>query len=556
MNTAKPNDNGNIRVADITLAQLSRGLYKSTASVFKELVSNAHDADATEVRINTNYPEFDFISCVDNGQGMLLKEFRRYFSDEGIGSCIKRKHLKNTTDIYKRPIIGKLGIGMLAIAQLCDSFQIESHYTDEDGKEKAYKGEIILTDEFPFSDKEQVSSDNNEATKIMDIGTWKYETIDYEKAKKGFRIYSSDIRKTFRRQMKSSIDAKQQEKMSFNLSGLHSAFYSKSIRSIRECGPYLEAIWELAILCPLPYYDDKKKSPINNGDKGKFPIDIDAFSSKESKSGEFNEAIQFIQKRQQKLQDEKFRVYFDGIELRRHIQLPTEDDTIPKLYYLGFDEEVYGSQLKFSGYLFAQVPRAIRPLELNGIQIRLKGVGIGGYDSTFLKYYKQIETIRNKWVSGEIFVDNGLEIALNIDRDSFNEHDEHFKKFQSILHDKLDKIFKYISNISKESHSREKDKFADKFRETLQNTVREESNEKLKLVLKELGKQAPAVEVNQRQNQIILNTTYQPLKKKKVNLIIQAIEVAYYTAKESTDNETDRHNKFIQLLQKMLNEIV
>ena len=52
---------GKIKVADITLAHLSRGLYRSNATVFKELINNAYDADATVVRIDTNYPHFNFI---------------------------------------------------------------------------------------------------------------------------------------------------------------------------------------------------------------------------------------------------------------------------------------------------------------------------------------------------------------------------------------------------------------------------------------------------------------------------------------------------------------
>ena len=43
----KNQDNGNISVANITLAQLSRGLYRSNAFVFKELINNAYDADAS-----------------------------------------------------------------------------------------------------------------------------------------------------------------------------------------------------------------------------------------------------------------------------------------------------------------------------------------------------------------------------------------------------------------------------------------------------------------------------------------------------------------------------
>jgi len=545
MNTIKSEDIGDIRVADITIAQLSRGLYRSTATAFKELVSNAYDADATVVRIDTNYPEFDFISCVDNGTGMPLEGFLRFFSEEGIGSCIKRKRGRDTTDIYRRPIIGRLGIGMLAIGQLCHSFEIESHYEDENGEGKAYRAEIVLVD-VTIPDIEETIRNHDVEKKDIEVGKWKYKMIDYDETKKGFRIYSSDVRLTFRREMKSSIGKKERERLSFSLSDLHSEFYYKSKRSIRACKPYLETIWELAILCPLPYY----------GKKEEYPIDLPSFSPDERRSDEFKQAIQFIQDRQRRFLNENFRVVFDGIELRRHIQLPTEKDTIPKLYFVRFDDTVFDSRLKFCGYLFAQVPRAIRPLELNGVQIRLRGVGIGGYDSTFLKYYKEIETIRSRWVSGEIFVDEGLEPALNIDRDSFNEHNEHYKKLQSVLHKKVEAVFDKINAVARKRSEQRRYEKEGKIKKSMQTIVAEEAKGKFKLLQRDLEKDAPIVVVHEDRGEIILNTAARPLKKKKADRIIGAVMLAYHAAKRTTETEEERDNKFYQLVKEILGELV
>ncbi|MCK4405800.1 MAG: ATP-binding protein [Hadesarchaea archaeon] len=537
-------DSGDIRVADITIAQLSRGLYRSTATVFKELVSNAHDADATIVRIDTNYPEFDFISCVDDGTGMPLAGFKRFFSDVGIGSCIKRKHGKDVTDIYKRPIIGRLGIGILAVGQLCHSFEIESHYKDKDGKGRAFKANIILSD-VTIPDKEKVLRDDDTKKKEIEVGKWEYEEIPYDKTKKGFRIYSSDVRSTFRNEMKSSIGEKERERLSFSLSDLHSEFYDKSKKSIRDCKPYLESIWELATLIPVPYYGKKEESPIS----------LASFTSKEKRSDEFKKTIKFMRDRQQQLLNENFRVIFDGIELRRHIQLPTEEDTISKLYFVEFNNTVLDSRLKFSGYLFAQVPRAIIPLELNGVQIRLRGVGVGGYDHTFLKYYEEIETVRSKWVSGEIFVDKGLEEALNIDRDSFNEHDEHFKKLQSVLHEKLNPVFDEINGIARECSEEKRDERDNELRENLRKIVAEKSNKKFKLLQRDLGEAAPIVTVDKGRGVIILNKSARPLKRKKPDMIIRAVMLAYHIAKHTTKNEVEREVKFRQLVGAILGEL-
>jgi hypothetical protein len=545
MSNLKSSNKGIIKVADVTIGQLSRGLYRSTATAFKELVSNAYDADATMVRIDTNYPEFDFISCVDDGTGMPLEQFIWFFGKEGIGSCLKRKHRKDITDIYNRPIIGKLGIGILAIGQLCNSFEIESHYKDKKGESKAYRAQIVLLD-ITIPDKEKVIRNNDTEKKEIEVGTWEYEIIDYDEKKKGFRIYSSDVRATFRNEMKLSIAKEKGEKISFNLSDLHSEFYSKSKKSIRDCGAYLETIWELAILCPLPYY----------GEKEKYPIDLSSFTSKEIRSKEFKQALEFIQERQSQFLKDAFSVVFDGIELRRHIQFPTVKEIIPKLSFIEFNDIVADSRLKFSGYLFGQVANAIRPLELNGVQIRLRGVGIGGYDSTFLKYYKEIETIRSKWVSGEIFVDEGLESALNIDRDSFNEHDEHFKKLQSVIHEKLNTLFNEINLIARE-RSWEKHEEKDKnLKRSMQKIIVEQSKRKFKLIQRDLKESAPIVTVNENMGEIILNTASRPLRKKKANTIIQFVEVAYYIAKHMAKTEKERHDIFYRLVEKVLSELV
>ena|ERR1035437_2229971 len=59
-----------IKVHERALAHLSRGLYRSPASALRELVSNAWDANATEVSIDTNYPHFFQLSVQDNGDGL------------------------------------------------------------------------------------------------------------------------------------------------------------------------------------------------------------------------------------------------------------------------------------------------------------------------------------------------------------------------------------------------------------------------------------------------------------------------------------------------------
>jgi len=542
MNRIKEQDSGTISVADITIAQLSRGLYRSTATAFKELVNNAYDADATVVRIDTNYPEFDFISCVDNGSGMPLKEFLRYFRDEGIGSCIKRKGAKDTTAVYNRPVIGRLGIGMLAVGQLCHSFEIESHYKDDDEVDKAFHATIVLLED-TIPDIERVIRDEDLDKKEIDVGLWAYEEIPYDESKKGFRVYSSDVRNTYLNEMKSSVDKKTHEMLSFNLPTLHSEFYDQVGKSIRECKPYLETIWELCILCPLPYY----------GEIHEFPTKLSLFKE-EDITDEAGQALTMIRDRQSRFGNWEFRVVFDGIDLRRYIQFPTKPQANPRLFYISFDDVVADEPLRFSGYIFGQT-QAVTPLELNGVQIRLRAVGIGGYDSTFLKYYRQIETIRSRWVSGEIFVDDGLERALNIDRDSFNEHDEHFKRLQEKLHEKLDTVFNKLDSIARAQQEEKRNVKDELLKGSMQGIVAKQSQGKFKLLQYDLGSSGPVVSVDEGKGEIVLNTASRPLRKKKADTILRHAILAYHISRKIAKTEEEQYDIFYRLIKDILREL-
>lgn len=534
-----PRDQGPIKVSDISIAQLSRGLYRSNAAAFKELVTNSWDADAGEVRIDTNFPEFDFIACVDDGPGMRLDQFRNYFAEKGIGFCYKRKGGKTVTDKHRRPIIGRLGIGMLAMGQLCHSFDIESHYVDEDGTGKAYRATITLVDQDVQDVDEILSLDRTDQAEDIDVGKWSYEVIPFDESRTGFRLYSSDVRQTFMQEMKRSVVDGGPKDVPNNLDALHSSFFRNLDKSVRECRPYLETIWELCVLCPLPYCHAEGS-----------PIDRELFEGDEGQK-----ATELINRRQAELEGYRFKVVFDGIELKRHIEFPTKAGASSRVFYLSHDGAVAGKNLKYEGYIFAQT-QAIRPLELNGVQIRLRGVGIGGYDSTFLHYYKQIETIRSRWVSGEIFVDRGLEVALNIDRDSFNEHDEHYKELQTRLHEKLDSVFKTIEGIAQRQRESARSRKSGQLKDRLKSVISNRLEGRFALLEQDLGADAPLVSVDDSKKRIILNTSLRRLRKKKANTILSHVALAYEVSKKISSNEREQSRQFEEILVDILDVLV
>lgn len=99
------------------------------------------------------------------------------------------------------------------------------------------------------------------------------------------------------------------------------------------------------------------------------------------------------------------------------------------------------------------------PRELNGISIRIRNIPIAeqfGYDPTFMRYPNYMDQLYQNWISGEIYVEEGLEEAMNIDRKSFRVTHPQYLALQNFLHRYLRQtVFKITQNIY-ESNREEK----------------------------------------------------------------------------------------------------
>jgi hypothetical protein len=411
-----------ISVSRKILADISSGIYRTPANALKEIVSNAFDAGANKVHITTNAPYFDVFTCEDDGEGMSAEEFAHIM--RRIGSSNKR-----ATTIERqnngRPIIGKIGIGLLSVAQICNKFTVISkkegsasyfeatidlRQFDDIEKEKGYKkgeGNISLG-------KYQIEDDL-----IDEIGAERHYTkIIMEDLKEGFykKLREKESKSEFK------IIQKAEESKSF-------IDFTESIRTqkFNEISQYDQLIYELGILCPVKYIE-----------KGCLPNN------------------KHIKKQINRLGRYKFELYVDGYEIRKPIIFPTDKDLVDededfKLYPpFSFKGTIDNSEFSFTGYVFHQRTR-ILPAELQGILIRIKDVAIGNYDRTFL-HYPKAEGPMFSQLTGEIFVEKGLEEALNIDRNSFNEAHSHYLRLQQELRDYLggeDGVFKDIRKRSK-----------------------------------------------------------------------------------------------------------
>ena len=59
-----------LKTDEQVIARVTDGIYRQPASALRELISNAYDADATRVVIQTDPPRFERIVIEDNGRGM------------------------------------------------------------------------------------------------------------------------------------------------------------------------------------------------------------------------------------------------------------------------------------------------------------------------------------------------------------------------------------------------------------------------------------------------------------------------------------------------------
>jgi hypothetical protein len=112
------------------LNHLGIGLYSSTPAVVTEIISNAWDADASEVNIEVR-PKEDLIVVEDNGHGMTF--------DDVSGKFLKVGYSRRTREVNgdrshsgNRRVMGRKGIGKLAMFSLANQIDI---VTRADGTE-------------------------------------------------------------------------------------------------------------------------------------------------------------------------------------------------------------------------------------------------------------------------------------------------------------------------------------------------------------------------------------------------------------------------------------
>ncbi|PTO99950.1 hypothetical protein CWN88_16395 [Vibrio splendidus] len=135
-----------------TIEHLGVSLYSKLPSVLSELISNSWDADADTVSIDFIIQgDKKAIEYIDDGEGMTFDELNEKYLVIGRN---RRRDTQKQNSTKGRPVIGKKGLGKLAVFGICDEIEIESiknglrnHFTmnlDEikSSRESEYKPEL------------------------------------------------------------------------------------------------------------------------------------------------------------------------------------------------------------------------------------------------------------------------------------------------------------------------------------------------------------------------------------------------------------------------------
>jgi hypothetical protein len=506
-----------IKVHEKALAHLSRGLYRSPASAIKELVSNAWDANATAVYISTGYPNFLQLSIQDNGKGFSREDFKSLM-EGGIGNSGKQPQ-KQTLD-FDRPTIGRLGIGMLGIAQICGSFSIISKQKNGTGFRANVRLYDLLRQKADTASAEVVQESAGKVEEV-DVGEYHFEEFEAGRYSFGTTITSEDVHPTFAKSFQDSLKLEKFQEPPLNWAKALEIINKTAL--LKELGDYWRLLWELAATCPVPY------------------VSRTALPNK------------LIEAEQIRLESYKFSVYVDGIRLLKPVMLSRNPNGYTSFKIKETIKRVYGRDLKYHGYLIVQEGKQLEPDELRGILIRVREVGVGFYDPSMLDY-RINEGPRSRWLSGEIFVDGGLDDALNIDRDSFNRFHPAFRTLQDSIHDILqNEIFPRVYEQI-EVRSQKKAKARSKEREQyVKSVLRQEFGKAVELKKSKSPHAESQVDIKVGKGKAVFNVPdSKQLKTKKAYQELAAAILTIYETSQREKNADIRREKFQKLLLELL----
>jgi hypothetical protein len=503
-----------LRTDGRVLARVTDGIYRQPGSAIRELISNAYDADASQVVIKTDRPRFDTISIEDDGIGMSPATVAHLVRH--IGGSPKRTAdgpelgVTDASDPSLSPagrkLIGKIGIGLFSIAQLTDRFQI---ITKTQGDPFRTIATVVLK-QFTEDHALRPGEGTYEAGKV---NIWREPAVDQDMH--GTSIVLTAIRPQTRDTLQSrdlwlTVDADvalaPEDSQGLKPPRFHigrvdpdNPNYLRGGAEATDSLPWqpadspaqafrtlVDAVWaeaqqgavpnpqleqifdyylrmawlQIGLAIPSPYVDGH-------------PFDIafgDSVYAYELPENPRTPPRELVLRSGQTVrhalglgaglnEGEDFEVIFDDLQIRRPLRfrdLPSTAHQVKKpILFIGTCQEEFpnvpsefsSGPLEFDAYLM-WAPKIV-PTEHQGVLIRIHGSSGTLFDPTFMRYQVSEQT-RLRQITCEIFVRNGLEGALNIDRESFNYSHPHVVYVTKWLHAALRRIATVQKRIASE----------------------------------------------------------------------------------------------------------
>jgi Histidine kinase-, DNA gyrase B-, and HSP90-like ATPase len=496
------------------IGRVTDGIYREPWAAFRELIANAYDADAENVIIETSAPIFDKITVRDDGNGMSPDTLAYIL--QNIGGSSKRTKgglaLQTSNELDAnlspkgRPLIGKIGIGLFAVAQLTQHFQIITKAAGENIRNSATI-RLKTHNESKFSETD--ASTEYVAGNVTIVSE---RVPDDELQSHGTTIILYQLRPEIRKSLQSvrtweaSLDGEfdgeaKTERPKFHIGVLPGVFpshpdglapnfpwttvddpKSKFGKLVEAAGDtadrgskplnlehfdeYLRSIWKLGLALPVEYLNghpfDKSGAcgiAFYKMPDGKGPLERLDLKYNETVREALNLAAGFGAKAP------PFKVIFDDLELCRPIDLPNTLRSSSRVKQplmmvakerAPFKPEVLeraGGELSFEAYLYWN--SKIVPKDTSGVLIRIREASGTLFDTSFLDYQVS-EQNRLSQITAEIFIQEGLDGAINIDRESFNYSHPHYLYIQRWLHKALRLFVNRQKAIAKEDLDNEK----------------------------------------------------------------------------------------------------
>jgi len=511
-----------LKTDERVIARVTDGIYRQPGSALRELISNAYDADATEVWVRTDAPAFSRISVEDNGHGMTPEALSHLIHH--IGGSAKRSGfggdlgVTNQDDSSRSPagrrLIGKIGIGLFSVSQLTRSFQIITKVRNDPFRTVA----TVVLKQYSEGESEAIQGEDK-AFESGRVNLWREHAQDVET--QGTTIVLTGIRPQARDTLRSKeiwsiIEENERQEESERRDDIRPPKYhigrvdsgdpdffkpidgqidnlpwkaddapddafAKLVDAVwaevdaNNPNPkleqifdyYLRMVWQLSLSIPVPSVAGNLFDISMAGRCELFKLSNKIRSTAEPIPLEGEETIrQKLNLTTDELQSLPFDVYFDGLSLRRplkYVGLPTTAHALKKpLVFVGqcseaFDKvpaELSGGALQFEAYLFWN-PK-IAPTEHRGSLIRIHGSSGTLFDSTFMRYQISEQT-RLSQITCEIFVQEGLDSALNIDRESFNFAHPHSVYITKWLHNALRQLASTQKRLAGEVRGRHRE---------------------------------------------------------------------------------------------------